>query len=147
MLAADVNVLIYAYDPSFPQHAAARRVLDEQAAAESLALFPSVIAGFLRLTTDRRVFTQPATPEAASDFIDALIARDSVRILDPGERYWPILRQLVRRYDMRGADISDATLAACAIAQRLTWVSFDRGFARFRELSWVDPADDTYDSR
>jgi len=142
MHAVDVNVLIYAYDPAFPHHPAARSALEGALAAESLALFPGVIASFVRLTTDRRVFSEPASPDTALGFIDALVARDRTHIIDPGARFWPTLRHLVRRYDLRGADISDASLAAAAIALRLTWVSFDRGFARFRELSWIDPAGD-----
>jgi hypothetical protein len=37
--------------------------------------------------------------------------------------------------------MTDVYLAAAALEINATWVSFDRGFARFRELRWCNPAD------
>jgi uncharacterized protein len=43
--------------------------------------------------------------------------------------------------DARGNDIADAYLAAYALENNATWLSSDRGFARFRRLRWSHPLD------
>ena len=41
----------------------------------------------------------------------------------------------------RGNDVPDAYLAALAIEQGATWITTDRGFARFPGLRWRLPLD------
>lgn len=143
MLSVDVNVLVYAFDRSSPQHDRARAVLEaHRASPELLVLFPSVVSGFLRVMTDRRIFVEPVDPMTAVAFVDELLAGPSVRIAEPGARHWSIVRDLVSTYQPRGPELPDVILAASAIELGLTWVSFDRGFARFKELRWVNPTDE-----
>jgi predicted nucleic acid-binding protein len=52
-----------------------------------------------------------------------------------------LFRQLADDIDARGNDIADAYLAAYALENNATWVSADRGFARFRKLRWSHPLD------
>lgn len=142
MLSVDVNVLVYAFDSTSPQHARARDLLEAaRSGPERLVLFPSVIAGFLRVMTDRRIFVEPVEPETAMEFIDALVDGPSVRLTHAGDRIWVIARELIRTHSPRGPEMTDVFLAASAMEQGLTWVSFDRGFARFSHLTWVNPAD------
>lgn len=142
MNSVDVNVLVYAFDASSPHHEQARAVLEEHRASPGLlALFPPVIAGFLRVVTDRRILVRPANPDSALAFVDALIAGPSVSVTPPGARYWPIARELLVTHRPRGPEVSDVLLAAAALEQGSTWISYDRGFARFRELTWVNPLD------
>jgi len=49
------------------------------------------------------------------------------------------LRDLVIRLDLRGALITDAVLAALCIEHGLEIVSADSDFARFTELTWINP--------
>jgi toxin-antitoxin system PIN domain toxin len=143
MISVDVNVLVYGFDRSSAQHASALDVLEShRASPELMVLFPSVIAGFLRVMTDRRIFAQPIEPGVAVAFVDALLDGPSVRIAQPGPRHWELVRELMGTYAPRGPDVPDVFVAAAAIEQQLTWVSFDRGFARFRDLRWVNPADE-----
>lgn len=74
----DVNVLIAAFRRDHQHHAVAIRWLTGARVAcadgrESLALLPMVIAGFLRLVTNQRVFTEPDSIEDAVAFVDALL--------------------------------------------------------------------------
>jgi toxin-antitoxin system PIN domain toxin len=142
MLSVDVNVLVYAFDRSARHHASALAVLESQrTSGEALVVLPAVLSGFLRVTTDRRILSRPAEPEAAVAFVDALLASPTVSIAGPGPRHWPLVRDLVATYGPRGPEVSDVVLAATARELGLTWVSFDRGFARFRGLRWVNPAE------
>ena len=142
MLSADVNVLIYGFDADSAHHDSAAALLARVMAGPEVALiFPSVAAGFVRVVTDRRILQNPASPAEATAFLDALLTPSHVLCSDVGADVWPDLRSLLTRYGLRGADVTDAVLAASAIRAGATWYSYDRGFARFSELMWVDPAD------
>ncbi|MFM8240056.1 MAG: TA system VapC family ribonuclease toxin [Actinomycetota bacterium] len=142
MRSVDVNVLVYAFDADSTHHQQALRSLEECAAAsEPLVLFPFVLAGFMRVTTDRRILNSPASPAEAREFIDRLLAWPVSRVAESGARWWDTFSALLAEYQPRGAEVSDVTLAALAIEHGTTLVSFDRGFARFRGLRWINPAE------
>jgi len=61
--------------------------------------------------------------------------------LRAGERHWILFRQLAADINARGNDIADAYLAAYALENNATWLSADRGFARFTRLRWSHPLD------
>jgi len=46
---------------------------------------------------------------------------------------------LIRRYDLMANMITDAQLAALAVEHGLTVHSADTDFARFSEITWVNP--------
>lgn len=142
MLSADVNVLIYGFDADSAHHDSAAALLARVMAGPEVALiFRSVAAGFVRVVTDRRILQNPASPAEATAFLDALLTPSHVRCSEGSADLWPDLRSLLTRYGLRGADVTDALLAASAIRAGVTWYSYDRGFARFSELMWIDPAD------
>ena len=142
MLSVDVNVLVYAFDADSPHHTRARQVLQDSALTrEPLVLFPAVITGFLRVVTDRRILTQPADPAEALAFLGGVVNWPHARVIDIGPRWWDAFAALAEEHAPRGAEVSDVSLAAMAMERGVTWVSFDRGFARFRGLDWVNPAE------
>ena len=143
MVCVDVNVLVQACVEASPRHHQARSwLLAQRAAPAGLGLFSLVVSGFLRVVTDRRVFSEPLDGAAAIAFIDSLTASPAVSILEPGPRHWQLFRQMVLDLQPRSQDMTDVYLAAAAQEIGATWVSFDRGFARFRGLRWLNPADD-----
>ena len=142
MLSVDVNVLVYAFDADSPHHTRARQVLHDSARTrEPLVLFPAVISGFLRVVTDRRILTQPADPAEALAFLGGVVNWPHARVIDIGPRWWDAFAALAEEHAPRGAEVSAVSLAAMAMERGVTWVSFDRGFARFRGLDWVNPAE------
>ena len=56
-------------------------------------------------------------------------------------RHWTLFRQLANDIDARGNDIADSFLAAYSLENNATWLSADRGFARFQRLRWKHPLD------
>jgi predicted nucleic acid-binding protein len=50
-----------------------------------------------------------------------------------------MLHNLLDRQDLASKDITDAHLAALAIAHGWRLVTFDRGFGRFDGLAWLEP--------
>ena len=109
--------------------------------AEPLGLADVVIAGFLRVITNHRIFAVPTPPADAWTMVDALLAAPASVLLRPGERHWDHFTRLAQQIDGRGNDIADAHLAAYAVENNALWLSADRGFARFDNLRWRHPLD------
>ena len=100
-----------------------------------------VAAGFLRISTNPKVFVAPMKIGSAVDFIDSLLAIPGVEMPELG-REWPALRQLSRDNDLGANDISDAWIAAAVRTLGSHLVTFDRGFTRLlgrTELTVLKP--------
>jgi toxin-antitoxin system PIN domain toxin len=142
MRCVDVNVLVYAHRPDLPEHADYRPLLERLANDDEPVGLPDlVLAGFVRVMTNRRIFAEPTTPDETWEAVDALVAAPAAMTLRAGERHWTVFRQLASDIDARGNDVTDAYLAAYAVDNNATWLSADRGFARFRRLRWTHPMD------
>jgi uncharacterized protein len=142
MLCVDTNVLVYAHRADLREHADYRPLLERLANDdEPLGLPDVVLSGFVRVVTNRRIFRDPTGADEAWQAIDALLAAPAVIRLRAGERHWVLFRQLATDIDARGNDIPDAYLAAYAVENNATWLSADRGFARFSRLRWRHPMD------
>jgi toxin-antitoxin system PIN domain toxin len=141
----DVNVLLAASRSDHPHHAVARAWLERaMAIAEgggSLLVLPMVIAGFLRLATNPKIFRDPTPPDAAVAFIDSLLAIPGAELADLG-REWPALKRLVRQHELTANDVPDAWIAAAVQTIGTRLVTFDRGFSRWlgrSELTLLPP--------
>lgn len=100
-----------------------------------------VIAGFLRLVTNPRVFVEPMPITSALAFIDALLKSPGVEIPTSGQE-WPTLRELCAAQELTGNDVPDAWIAATVNTLHGHLVTFDGGFARLlsrRELTVLSP--------
>lgn len=132
----DVNVLVAASRADHPHHQPALRWLRQamaQAAAQvgkaELGLLGTVVASFLRLVTDPRVFAVPTPAADAAAFVDALLGASGVRMLSVKDE-WPRLRTLCLAQQLSGNDLPDAWIAASVLQTRETLATFDRDFVR-----------------
>ncbi len=142
MRCVDANVLVYAHRADLPEHEDYRALLERLANDDEPLGVPDIaLSGYVRVITNRRIFTEPTTPSNAWDSLEALIAAPATMRLRPGERHWALFRELAQDIDARGNDVPDAYLAAYAVENNATWLSADRGFARFRRLQWRHPLD------
>ncbi|HVC14529.1 MAG TPA: type II toxin-antitoxin system VapC family toxin [Acidimicrobiales bacterium] len=142
MRGVDVNVLVFAHRADAERHSEYRDWLEEaNRGDEPLGLSGLVFSGFLRIVTHPRVFRDPTPVDAALQFVDAVRSSPAVMPLEPGPRHWAIFSQLCRHAGARGNQVPDAFLAALAMEAGASWVSADRGFARFPGLRWVHPLD------
>jgi uncharacterized protein len=128
----DVNVLVAAFRADHTHHATASSWLDQArraclAGRTSLTLLPVVVAGFLRLVTNARVFVQPDGVEDAVAFVDALLASSGVAW--PAEAStWPLLRGELLARALHGNLVTDAWIAASVEVHGEHLVTFDRDF-------------------
>jgi toxin-antitoxin system PIN domain toxin len=136
----DVNILVYAHIRGSPQHKAAREWLDQQINhAPRIGLPWASLLGFLRVTTNRRVFARAIKMEAAWQQVAAWLAAENVWVPSPTERHAEVLAGLLAQPGIHGNLVSDAHLAALAIEHGLVLCSTDRDFARFANLRWINP--------
>ncbi len=140
MRCVDVNVLVYAHRADLAEHRSYREALESYGNDdEPLGLADAVVAGFVRVITNRRIFAEPTSPTQAWDMVGTLLAAPASLLLRPGERHWAMFTRLARAIDARGNDVADAFLGAYAMENNAEWLSADRGFARFTGLRWRHP--------
>lgn len=136
----DVNLLLHAAKRESNHHAACRRLLQELVDSDQhFAVNSSILAAVVRISTNPRVFSPPASPNVALAFCRALLCHPRAVPVAPGTRHWSIFEDLVRAAGIQGSDTTDAWLAALAIEHGCEWWSADRGFARFPSLRWHNP--------
>jgi len=136
----DVNVLIAASRSDHPHHKIAYAWLSEAvvhcADGATLRLMPMVIASFLRLVTNAKIFVHPTPVEDAAKFLDAILSMPGVEMPNLGAE-WPIMRQLCVEKKLTANDIPDAWLAAAVIQLGEHLVTFDSDFKKLLKRAQV----------
>jgi toxin-antitoxin system PIN domain toxin len=140
----DLNVLLYAVNQDAPQHTRSLAVWEQALAGnEPVGLSWSVILGFLRLTTRTTVFPNPLTVRQAVEVVTGWLRHPNVCVVQPGERHWELLSELLLDAGTAANLTTDAHLAVLAIEGGAVLVSTDRDFARFAPtLRCVNPLTD-----
>jgi uncharacterized protein len=142
MILIDANLLLYASDIASVQHQAARRWLENTLSGdEPAALSWAAVLAFLRVGTNPRVRRDAFSIAEALAIVAGWLERPTVTLLNPGERHWEILQDLMARGQARGPLITDAHLAALTIEHGATLATTDRDFARFPGLKFFNPID------
>lgn len=140
MILVDANLLIYAIDRDSPHHRKAHDWLEAILSNTTpVGLAWIVVLAFLRVTTRSGIMHNPLPPERAVSYVDSWLAQPHVTLVRPGERHWPILRNLLQATGTGGNLTSDAHLAALAIEQGYAVYSTDNDFRRFAGLTVVNP--------
>jgi hypothetical protein len=142
VIVPDVNLLLYAEIAAFDQHTAARRWWEAILAGErQVGLASAAVFGFLRISTNRRVFVDPLPVDDAIARVTSWLELPSVTFLVPGSRYLETAFRLLRQLGTGANLTTDVQLAAHAIEHGGEVHSNDHDFARFDGLRWIDPLD------
>lgn len=137
----DSNILLYAVDETSPFHSASKSWLETALNGSRRVALPwQTLLGFLRIATNPRALEKPLSIDEAWDFIEDWLETPCAWIPQPISGYGAILGRLVRDLRLSGNLIPDAALAALCIQHGLAIVSADSDFARFGELTWINPA-------
>lgn len=140
MLLADVNVLVNALVRESPDHERHRVWLSDLVAGDvEFGMSELVLSGVVRIVTNPRVYRTPLSTGSALVFVDTIVGSPRCVLLRPGRRHFGIFTTLCRTVEARGNTVPDAYHAALAIEHGCTWVTNDRGFARFPGLRWQTP--------
>ena len=136
----DVNVLLAVSRSDHPHHKIAYACLEEAIAAcsngASMKLMPMVVASFLRLVTNQKIFVQPTPPKDAVEFLDALLVVPGVEMPSLGAE-WPTFRQLCIEKRLAANAIPDAWLAAAVFQLGEHLVTFDADFKKLLKRTQV----------
>ena len=136
----DVNVLLYAVHTQAPHHEASRSWLETALNGDSRVGLPwATQLSFLRIGTHPRVMMSPMTADEAWEYLDYWLTHPLVWTATETPHHLRILRELTSTHNLTGNQIPDAHLAALALGHGVPIVSCDTDFARFTEITWINP--------
>ena len=142
MLCPDVNVLLYAFRRDSSDHERyAHWLQDAMTGAEPVGVSELVLSGVVRLATNHRVYRQPSSTAEILGFCIAVRAAPAAVPLRPGAKHWQIFAQLCQATSATANHVPDAYHAALALENGATWITNDRGYARYPNLRWRSPLD------
>ena len=140
MIIPDINLLLYASFSAFEEHVAARTWFEGLMNGETpVGIAAPALFGFVRISTNPRVFEPPMAVDAAVARVEQWLGRPHVQLLLPGPRHLEIAFSLLRRMGSAGNLTTDVQLAALAIEHQAELHSNDTDFGRFAQLRWVNP--------
>ena len=140
MILVDANILLYAYDAGSEHHECCRDwVSDAFGGPTPVRLAWASILAFIRIATNSRIFERPYTVQEAVSIVSTWFDAPAVGILEPGERYWEILRAVLDDAQVTGPLVSDAALAALALEHGAWLCTSDHDFRRFPTVRVLNP--------
>ena len=140
MVLWDVNLLLHAAMPASPRHRRCRDLLEIVLdAPDPFAASQLILSSVVRIATNPKAFDPPASREQILAFCNAILDHPRAVRVTPGLRHWRIFEDLLMAARVRGADVTDAYLAALAMEHGREFWSADTGFARFPGLRWHNP--------
>jgi toxin-antitoxin system PIN domain toxin len=140
MIIPDLNLLVYAYNRSAPEHENAKGWWERLLSGNDAVSVPwAVSLGFLRLMTNRLVLRDPMPVAEAVARVQEWFEADNVNTLNPGSRHWTILSTLLTKLGTAGNLVTDAHLAALAIEHNAELHSNDADFSRIPGPRVVNP--------
>lgn len=142
----DVNVLVYAFRTDSPEHEVYASWLNDALRADRVGVADTIVAGFMRIVTHSRIYSEPTPPKTALTFVRQLLAAPSTQWLRQGASAWEQFDAITSTDSaIRGSLVPDAHIAALCISNGARLATRDRGFARFSQLRWFDPGEKTGD--
>jgi toxin-antitoxin system PIN domain toxin len=136
----DTNILLYAVNPAAAEHKQVFPWWEKLCNGdEAIGLAWVTLLGFVRISTNPRVFPQPLTVRQALDQVAAWLALPQARTVQESQDHWKIVSQLIASVGVGGNLTTDAHLAALAISQNATLASCDADFLRFRAVRFENP--------
>jgi toxin-antitoxin system PIN domain toxin len=137
VIVPDANLLLYAYDDASPFHARASQWWAEcLSGSEPVGLTHPVLFAFVRIATSSRAYLRPMALAEASTHVTSWLDRKVSRVLQPDAKHVEKVLSLLQEAASAGGNlVTDAQVAALAIAHRGTVHTADHDFARFAGLT------------
>ena len=140
MLCPDVNILLYAFRRDSADHSRYAEWLQlAMTGQEPVGVSELVLSGVVRLATNHRIYREPSSTAEVLDFCNAVRSAPAAVSLRPGGKHWDIFSNLCLAAASTANHVPDAHHAALAIENGATWITNDRGYARFPNLRWRSP--------
>jgi predicted nucleic acid-binding protein len=133
----DTNVLIYSTVKGNPWHEEARNWLIALRNQDvMLCATPQILREYIVVLTRGQVFERQFSVDEVLETVDGLLPW--LRILDETDKTSGLLRELVRRYQVRGKKVHDANIVAVMVAHNITHLAtYNRAdFDGFHEVTF-----------
>lgn len=139
MIALDTNLLVYAHRSRTAQHRAARRAIEQAAAAGRWGFAAASLAEFWAVVTHPASEGRPSTPDEARAYLQALVDGGAA-IWEPGAGFGIRLAQLAADLDVSGPRVFDLQIALTVFERGATalWTA-DSRFAKLPGLQVHNP--------
>jgi toxin-antitoxin system PIN domain toxin len=140
MILPDTNLLLYACDMSSPFHAKAAAWCERlMGGGVPVILLPSVVFGFVRISTHPRIYNDPLSVAEASAHVRSWLARKHVRLHDmlPDDVEKALV--LLEAAGTAGNLTTDAQIAAVALRLDAEVETADLDFGRFAPVRFRNP--------
>jgi toxin-antitoxin system PIN domain toxin len=136
----DANLLLYAVNSDSPDHKEAfdwwKNLLQSDA---EVGIYTGVAFAFVRLSTNRRIFSQPLSVRESFSYLNNWLEFRSVRLVDAELEDLSTAETLLIQAGTGANLVSDAQIAAAAIRLNGVVHSADTDFARFQGVKWLNP--------
>lgn len=140
MILPDVNLLVYAYNSTAPEHVRAKEWWEDALNHDDpIGLAWPVMLGFIRILTSPQILRKPLHHHEVMDVIESWLSLDHVMSVVPGVEHLRIVRALFDKTQVAGNLTFDTHLAALAIENDADLHSNDADFSRFPRLRWYNP--------
>jgi toxin-antitoxin system PIN domain toxin len=140
MIVPDINLLVYTYDSESPFHAKATRWWQGcLSGADPVGLAEPVVFGFLRITTNARVFRSPLTVAMAASHVRSWLEEPVVQVLHPSDAHIERVLGALEKLGTGGNLVTGSQIAALAMEYKGTVHTADSDFIRFGGLHWFNP--------
>lgn len=140
MILPDANLLLYAVNSDSPDNREAFDWLKQllESGAE-VGIYTGVAFAFIRLSTNRRVFSKPLSVQEAFAYLNNWLDVASVRLIDAELEDLQTAERLLEQAGTGGNLVSDAQIAAAALRLKGIVHSADADFGRFNDVQWHNP--------
>lgn len=144
MIVPDANLLLYAHDSRSPFFEPAKHWWETCLnGSEPVGLCHAVVFAFVRIGTNPRVYAEPLSLDAAANHVRTWRERRVTRILLPDAEHAAVAFELLQAAGSTGGNlVTDAQIAAIALAHRATVHTADQDFRRFPGLDCRYPLQD-----
>lgn len=139
MIKPDVNLLVYAYDDTSPFHNASSAWLEKVFATEEVFFTWQTVCGFLRITTNSKIFRSPMDIKTAVEIVESWLEMENSHLISLDKTNLPLFKMMLIDGQASGDLVMDAHIAAMATSCGAAVASTDRDFARFPGLRFTDP--------
>ncbi|MDX2227654.1 MAG: type II toxin-antitoxin system VapC family toxin [Verrucomicrobiae bacterium] len=140
MILPDINLLLYAHDSQGKNFVQASTWWSECLNGYTpVGLAWVVILGFIRISTNPRIYQSPQTVKQACQTVAEWSTLPHFRLLNPADGHWDRLSTKLQQIGTAGNLTTDAHLATLAMDHGCILHTTDADFSRFRGLKWVNP--------
>jgi len=141
LIALDTNLLVYAHRSACPEHASARRAIEEAAGSGQEWGIPSAcVFEFWSVVTHPASVGGASRPSAARGFIHALIETAGAVLLPPPAALVPRCLQLADQLNVHGPRIFDLQISLTALEAGVSEIwTHDAGFVGLPGIRIRDP--------